>query len=184
MARPILLLLLLLPTLLSVSATRKRTRSTILGGIRDEKLSRLRFFWHDIVSGPRPTVVTIARGPSTNSSATFFGMVNIIDDPLTLGPEPTSQLVGRAQGLYASAAQESVGLLMAMNLAFIDGQYNGSTLAILGRNQVFSGVREMPILGGTKAFRYARGYVQARTHSLDLKTGDAVVEYNCYVLHY
>ncbi|KAG0502663.1 hypothetical protein HPP92_002735 [Vanilla planifolia] len=183
MARPILLLLLLL-ALLSGSATGRPARSTILGRIRGKKLSRLHFFWHDIFSEPRPTVVTIASGASTNSSATLFGLVNVIDDPLTVGPKPTSRLVGRAQGFYASASQESLGFLVAMNLAFVEGKYNGSTLTILGRNQVLTRVREMPILGGTKAFRYARGYVQARTRSLDLKTRDTVVEYNCYVLHY
>lgn len=93
-------------------------------------------------------------------------------------------MVGRAQGFYALSSQEEVGLLMSMNFAFIEGKYNGSTISVLGRNTVFSKVREMPVIGGSGLFRFARGYVQARTHALDLKTGDAVVEYTCYVLHY
>ncbi|KAG0502662.1 hypothetical protein HPP92_002734 [Vanilla planifolia] len=182
MARPNLLLLLL-PALLSAGSTGRPASSTNLGGIGGEKLTHLRFFFHDIVSGPQPTVVTVASGASTNTSATFFGLVSVFDDPLTVGPKPTSQLVGRAQGLYASAAQDSMGLLMVMNFVFVNGKFNGSTLTILGRNQIFTKLREMPILGGTKAFRFARGYVQARTHSFDLVTKNAVVEYNCYVLH-
>nr|KYP70639.1 hypothetical protein KK1_009862 [Cajanus cajan] len=55
---------------------------------------------------------------------------------------------------------------------------------MLGRNTVFSAVREMPIVGGSGAFRFARGYAEAKTHTLDLKTRDAVVEYNVYVFHY
>ncbi|XP_020213398.1 dirigent protein 7 [Cajanus cajan] len=65
-----------------------------------------------------------------------------------------------------------------------EGKYNGSTLSMLGRNTVFSAVREMPIVGGSGAFRFARGYAEAKTHTLDLKTRDAVVEYNVYVFHY
>ncbi|KAM7505573.1 hypothetical protein LguiB_004477 [Lonicera macranthoides] len=111
-------------------------------------------------------------------------MVIMMDDPLTVGPEPTSKVVGRAQGIYASAAQQELGLLMVLNYAFVEGKYNGSNLSILGRNSPFSEVREMPIVGGSGLFRFARGYAQARTHTFDLKTGDAVVEYNVYVLHY
>lgn len=105
-------------------------------------------------------------------------------DPLTEGPELSSKMLGRAQGFYAAASQQEVGLLMAMNFAFIKGKYNGSTFTVLGRNTVFSKVREMPVIGGTGVFRFARGYVQAKTYKFDQNSGDATVEYNCYVLHY
>ncbi|CAI0402651.1 unnamed protein product [Linum tenue] len=74
--------------------------------LKKEKLSHLRFYFHDIVAGPNPTAVQIVRPPSTNLS---------------------------------------------------------STLSILGRNAVWSPVREMPVIGGSGVFRFARGYAQART---------------------
>lgn len=120
----------------------------------------------------------------TNTSLTGFGTLVMMDDPLTETPDPKSKLVGKSQGIYASAAQEELGLLMVMNLAFMEGKYNGSTLSMLGRNRVFNAVREMPIVGGSGLFRFARGYAQAHTHTFDVKTGDAVVEYNVYVFHY
>ncbi|KAL3632395.1 hypothetical protein CASFOL_025379 [Castilleja foliolosa] len=151
---------------------------------RREKLSHLHFYFHDIVSGRHPTAVRVAQAASTNTSATGFGLVAVIDDPLTIGPEKGSRIVGRAQGMYGSADLTNVGLLMVMNLAFTEGKFNGSTLSVLGRNAVFSSVREIPIVGGSGVFRFARGYAQAKTHELNLKTGDAVVEYNVYVFHY
>ncbi|XP_048234736.1 dirigent protein 19-like [Ricinus communis] len=160
-----------------------RTMDRKLFGLKKEKLSHFRLYWHDIVSGINPTGVQVA-GPPLNTSKTGFGLVRMIDNPLTLGPEMSSKLVGKAQGFYAQASQEEIGLLMAMNFAFIEGKYNGSTITVLGRNSVFSTVREMPVIGGSGLFRFARGYVQAKTHKLDLATGDAVVEYNIYVLHY
>jgi hypothetical protein len=42
----------------------------------------------------------------------------------------------------------------------------------------------MPVVGGSGLFRFARGYAQFSTHWIDLKTGDACVEYNVYVFHY
>ncbi|GKV34507.1 hypothetical protein SLEP1_g42878 [Rubroshorea leprosula] len=153
-------------------------------GLKREKLSHLHFYFHDILSGRNPTAVKVASAPLTNRSATVFGQVMMMDDPLTVGPELTSKLVGRAQGIYASASQTEVGFLMVLNFAFMEGKYNGSNLSVLGRNAAFSAMREMPIVGGSGVFRFARGYAQARTHMLDFKTGDAVVEYNVYVFHY
>ncbi|GMN55933.1 hypothetical protein TIFTF001_025050 [Ficus carica] len=153
-------------------------------GLKREKLSHLHFYFHDIVSGKNPTAVRVAAAKTTDSSPTGFGFVAILDDPLTVGPEPTSKQVGRAQGIYASASQTDVGLLMVQNYVFTEGKYNGSTLSVLGRNAVLSAVRELPIVGGSGLFRFARGYAQARTHTFNLTSGDAVVEYNVYVFHY
>ncbi|KAF5725509.1 dirigent protein 22-like [Tripterygium wilfordii] len=160
-----------------------RTMNRELIGLNYEQFSHIHVYWHDIVSGPRPTSVPIV-APSSNTSVAGFGFVSMIDDPLTEGPQLGSKLVGRAQGFYASASQQEVGLLMVMNFAFMEGKYNGSTISILGRNTVFSKVREMPVIGGSGVFRFARGYVQARTYRFDVNTGDAVVEYNIYVSHY
>ncbi|KAF5447974.1 hypothetical protein F2P56_033483 [Juglans regia] len=152
-------------------------------GLKKEKLSHFRFYWQDILGGRNPTAVQIVP-PVNKSSSTFFGEINMIDDPLTLEPNLSSKLIGRAQGFYALASQEEVGLLMIMNFAFIEGKYNGSTITVLGRNAVFTKVREMAVIGGSGLFRFARGYAQAKTYKFDNKTGDATVEYNVYVLHY
>ncbi|KAG8367964.1 hypothetical protein BUALT_Bualt16G0127400 [Buddleja alternifolia] len=155
-----------------------------MGLMKKEKLSHLHFYFHDIVSGRHPTAVRVAEAAMTNTSATGFGLMAMIDDPLTLGPNMSSKIVGRAQGLYASADLTNLGLLMVLNFVFTEGKFNGSTLSVLGRNGVFSAVRELPIVGGSGVFRFASGYAQAKTHELKLETGDAVVEYNVYVFHY
>ncbi|GAB4856113.1 Dirigent protein 19 [Ancistrocladus abbreviatus] len=149
---------------------------------KKEKLTQFRVYWHDVLSGRHPTSVLVIKPPM--NTTTSFGRMRMIDNALTEGPELSSKLIGRAQGFYASASLEEVALLMAMNFAFEEGKYNGSTITVLGRNTVFSKVREMPVIGGTGLFRFARGYVEARTHYRDPKTGDATVEYTCYVLHY
>ncbi|WCJ32464.1 Disease resistance-responsive (dirigent-like protein) family protein [Euphorbia peplus] len=151
-------------------------------GLKKEKLSHFRFYWHDTYSGSNPTVVPIVKSPMNTTSG--FGFMSMIDDPLTEGPEMSSKLMGKAQGFYGSADQKQPGLLMVMNFVFGQGKYNGSTLSIFGRNQVFSKKREMPVIGGTGLFRFARGYIEASTYSFNQNSGDAIVEYNAYILHY
>eukprot|EP01018_Ginkgo_biloba_P021158 Gb_01833 [translate_table: standard] len=147
-----------------------------------EKVTRLRFYMHDQVTGPNATAVPVASAPSTKHSPTLFGSVMVIDDMLTEGPEPTSKVVGRMQGLYAFSAQKDWSLLMGVNVVLQTGKFNGSTLTILGKNAVFSKAREMPIVGGSGLFRLARGYAIAKTYSLDLPNG--VVKYVVTVVHY
>ncbi|KAG5053981.1 hypothetical protein JHK85_006491 [Glycine max] len=93
------------------------------------------------------------------NTTTSFGLVRILDNPLTLGPELSSKQVGRAEGLYASASRTELSLLMVMNFALTAGKYNGSTITIMGRNRpLMTKVREMPVIGGSGIFRVARGY--------------------------
>ncbi|KAL9425559.1 hypothetical protein AB3S75_032507 [Citrus x aurantiifolia] len=180
----ILLILISITLVTAKSDHFSKTLSPSSVKLRKQKLSHLHFYLHDKVSGQNATAVRVAQAAMTNQSPTFFGAVIMFDDALTMEPERSSKLVGRAQGMYGSASQTETGLAVVMNFAFMEGKYNGSTLSVMGRNAVFSTVREMPIIGGSGLFRFARGYVQAKTHTIDLKTGDAVVEYNVYVFHY
>ncbi|KAH6765860.1 hypothetical protein C2S52_016843 [Perilla frutescens var. hirtella] len=148
------------------------------GAHRVEKVSHLHFYFHDIISGEHPTALIVA------GKKNVFGMTAVIDDPLTEGPEPRSKVVGRAQGVYTMSSKDGAALLMAMNLVFKEGKYNGSSISILGSNQFLEAVREMPIVGGSGAFRFARGYALANTVKFTPATGDAVVEYNVFVMHY
>ncbi|KAI3877629.1 hypothetical protein MKW92_017687 [Papaver armeniacum] len=154
-------------------------------GLKGEKLSHFHMYWHDVVAGPKPTSVVVAKAPTTRKSNNYFGGVVMIDDALTEGPELSSKLIGRAQGFYASAGIHEAATLVNMNFAFMVGKYDGSTISIMGRDKTLSpGVREMPVVGGSGLFRFARGYAQLRTHHMNLTSGDTTIEYNIYVFHY
>ncbi|CAN7083729.1 unnamed protein product [Brassica oleracea var. botrytis] len=153
----------------------------LLGLHRKEKLTHFKVYWHDMVSGPNPTFIII-QPPVKKYSTTYFGGISMIDNALTAKISRNSTLIGKAQGFYAGAALKELGLIMAMNFVFKTGKYNGSTITILGRNSAMSEVREMPIVGGSGLFRFARGYVEARTKWT--RNLDATVEYSCYVLHH
>ena len=149
-----------------------------------EKTTRLHFYHHETTSGKNPTAVQVAQAASTNKSPTLFGLVNIMDDPLTEGPELTSKLVGRGQGLYASAGMDELSLLMAWTVVFNSGEYSGSSLTILGRNPTSHPRREMSIVGGTGIFRLARGVLTFRTYFFNSSAGVAVLEVDAVVIHF
>ncbi|CAJ2638984.1 dirigent protein 21-like [Trifolium pratense] len=145
-----------------------------------EKLTHLHFFYHDILEGKKPTVVQII---DPSNSANGFGATYMMDNLLTEEQELTSKKVGRAQGLFGLASLEDRGLVMLINLAFTEGEFAGSTLSMLGRNPVQDTVRELPIVGGTGVFRFARGYAIAKS-IWEISTSEHfVVEYDVTVSH-
>ncbi|MED6158974.1 hypothetical protein PIB30_038038 [Stylosanthes scabra] len=157
---------------------------SLLGLNREEKVSHFKLYWHDIVSGENPTSVDVVPPTNKVNTTTKFGVINIMDNPLTLGPKLSSKLVGRAQGFYASTGQTEADLLLAMNFAFVEGKYNGSTITIIGRNPIFHKERELAVIGGSGLFRFAKGYALLNTYWVDPKSGGTIVEYNVYVIHY
>ncbi|XP_059443684.1 dirigent protein 22-like [Corylus avellana] len=149
---------------------------------REEKTTHLHFFFHDVLGGNHPTALRIAGPPE--STISDFGNTMIIDNALTEEADPTSKLVGRAQGLYSMASQNDVAFLMVVNFAFMEDKYKGSSISMIGRNPVANDVREMPIVGGSGLFRNSRGYALAHTNGMDPSTGNAIVEYNVYVSNF
>ncbi|KAM7475142.1 hypothetical protein LguiB_022385 [Lonicera macranthoides] len=148
------------------------------------KLTKIRFYFHDQVGTANATAVTVAQANNSASSSTYFGMVNIMDDPLTVGPDLSSKLVGRAQGLYATASLEEVALFNAINFIFTEGEYNGSTLSVLGYNPHFHLYREMPIVGGSGFFRLARGVAIFKNYYANRLKAKFTVEVSVLAQHY
>lgn len=153
-------------------------------GVGKEKVTKLHFYFHEIISGNNPSAIRIAQAATTGKSPTLFGLLAMADDALTVGPEPDSKVVGRAQGTYGSSGQVTLDFLMTMNFCFTHGKYNRSCISILSRNSIMASEREMAIVGGTGVFRLARGVAMAKTHWFNATTGDAIVEYHLTVLHY
>ncbi|CAO2145793.1 unnamed protein product [Urochloa humidicola] len=148
----------------------------------DAGFTTFKLYFHDIVGGTSPTAIRIAQAASSNSSSTLFGAVVAIDDPLTTGSTRAAGTeIGRAEGTYTFADQKTFGLLMVMNFVFTAGEHNGSSLSIMGRNEVLDDVREMAIVGGSGKFRMAKGYVQAHTIDSGATSGETVVQYTVNV---
>lgn len=145
----------------------------------DDKFTHLHFYFHETDSGPNATLVTAVEPPK--NSTTSFGSIVVYDNVLREGADPASALIGRAQGIGAIAALDGGSGLAAMNLVFTSGEYNGSTLALLGRF-VAGAVSERGIVGGSGRFRLARGFSLSKVISSTATT--VVAEFDVYVTHY
>ncbi|XP_057788618.1 dirigent protein 22-like [Salvia miltiorrhiza] len=150
-----------------------------------EKVMKLQLYVQDLRIGhPNATVVEVAKAAGvTDNSPYQFGSVHVLDDLVTEGPSINSRKLGRIQGLTTNADLSTFGIAMNLNFFFTEGWYAGSTLSILGRNQVMDSQRELPVVGGTGVFRYARGYAIQTSYSFDPATNYAVLEYNIYTTY-
>ncbi|CAL0326230.1 unnamed protein product [Lupinus luteus] len=146
-----------------------------------EKLTHLHFYYHDIRNNQNPTIVQIINTPKGVLNG--FGTTFVMDDAMTEGPELSSKKVGRAQGLFALASLHDLRMTMLTNFAFTEGIFAGSTLSMLGGNPISEQNREMPIVGGTGVFRFARGYAIANSVTSISTQEHFIVEYNITVYH-
>ncbi|KAL1554421.1 dirigent protein 11-like [Salvia divinorum] len=149
-----------------------------------EKVAKLHFYVQDLRIGHvNATVSEVATASVTADSPYDFGSVHVLDDLVTAGPEFNSRPVGRVQGLTTNADLSTYGIAMNLNFYFTAGKFAGSQLSILGRNQVMDEKRELPVVGGTGAFRFTRGYAIQTTYSIDFPTKYAVLEYTVYATY-
>lgn len=148
-----------------------------------EKITNLHFFLHDRISGNNPTAVLVANAPNeTNPFA--FGSLYAVDDPLTVGPDPESEVIGNAQGVYVSLGQDTSSLVVYLDFGFTSGEFNGSSISMFSRNPLLVTERELAVVGGREKLKMARGFAQLRTHSFDISSGNAIVEYHVTLFHH
>lgn len=155
---------------------------------KQQVVTNLHFFFHDTLTGPNPSAVLIAKpnltGHDDDSSPSPFGSLFAIDDPLTLGPDPKSEQIGNARGMYVSSGKHVPTLTMYVDFGFTSGQFNGSSFTVFSRNTITDKERELAVVGGRGRFRMATGVAQLNTSSVNLTNGDAIVEYNVTLYHY
>ncbi|XP_038707217.1 dirigent protein 23-like [Tripterygium wilfordii] len=176
-----LVLMIVLVSITKCAQAEKKWARKVVG--EKETTINLQFYLHDTLSGKNPSAILVAQAKTTYQYPTQFGSVMMADDPLTMTPEPNSLVVGRAHGLYGSAGQTDLALIMALSFHITSSAYVGSTINILGKNSPdLNANRELPVVGGTGAFRLARGYAYVKLLSIDPKTGDTILGYNITIV--
>ena len=116
--------------------------------------------------------------PCTDTCRTgsTFGDLQVFDNPLREGADPSSTLIGRARGLVVSASLDNSGMVAITEFVFSNyGKYSGSTLASQG-HLTFPILSERSIVGGTGVLRFARGYFTTQVISSTSDLGVALFD--------
>ncbi|KAL0464453.1 UNVERIFIED_CONTAM: Dirigent protein 4 [Sesamum latifolium] len=163
----------------SPKAVRKWAKT--LNPANHQKLTKLHFFCHHLHNA---TATTIAKATTTDASPTFFGLLDTRDDPLTLGPEESSERLGYAQGISAAASLEEISSFDPFTFVFTSKEHNGSTLAVLGSCPISRPSCEAAVVGGSGGFRLARGLVTSKSYYMNFTSGKAILEISVVALHY
>ncbi|WVZ95970.1 hypothetical protein U9M48_041667 [Paspalum notatum var. saurae] len=139
-----------------------------------ENLTHISFYFHEVPSSaPNATIATVA---SLNVTGSTFGDLQVFDNPLREGADPSSTLIGRARGLVVAASLDNSGMVSMVEFVFSNfGNYSGSTLASLGHLTI-PDVTERSIVGGTGVLRFASGYYTTQVISSTSDLGVALLD--------
>ncbi|XP_057788626.1 dirigent protein 11-like [Salvia miltiorrhiza] len=150
-----------------------------------EKIVKIHLYVQDLQVGhPNATVFEVATSSITNTSPYSFGSIHVLDDLITEEPDINSRPLGRVQGLTTNADLSTYGIHLNLNFYFTVGKLAGSTLSILGRNQILDDQREFPVVGGTGIFRFTRGYAIQTFYPMDPAVPNYdVLEYTIYATY-
>ncbi|KAG5021035.1 Disease resistance response protein 206 [Glycine soja] len=133
------------------------------------------FYLQDIAKGSSATVTPVAGIKGSDWTYTTFGSIFVVDDPVTLSISPTSEMVGRAQGLLIASAHDGANVNVALSIVFNNLQYSGSTLELQGISRQRESYREVSVVSGTGKFRFARGYALLQTVLYDAPTSRSII---------
>ncbi|KAL7610079.1 dirigent protein 4 [Lactuca sativa] len=148
--------------------------------------THLHFFMHDILSGNNPSAVLVAKPNGTvvqEGNLLPFGAVYVIDDWLTVGPDPKSKIIGNARGMYASSSRGSdLTLLLSADFEFTSGVFNGSSVSVFSRDPLVV-AKEVAVVGGRGKFRMAKGFILLNAVYFNTTNGDAILECHATIFH-
>ncbi|KAG6497424.1 dirigent protein 2-like [Zingiber officinale] len=140
----------------------------------------LHFYFLERVAGSPNATAVVSVNLHPESPAGGFGNIGVIDNILLEGPEPSSPVIGRAQGLAVFSDLTGLSITTALNLVFTAGEYNGSSLAMFGRYEP-GRVSDRNIIGGSGQFRLARGYALSQLVNATATTLTA--EFDVYITY-
>ncbi|KAK8521406.1 hypothetical protein V6N13_077512 [Hibiscus sabdariffa] len=90
-----------------------------------------------------------------------FGTITVIDDIITASPELSSQVIGKAEGIYVASSADGTTQMMAFTAMIEGGEYNDN-LNFYGVYKVGSTLSHVSVTSGTGKFKNACGIAEVR----------------------
>lgn len=149
---------------------------------RVQQITTMSFYLQDLASGRNATVVPVTGISGKNWSFTTFGTIFVMDDLITETPDRNSNQVGRAQGLLVASALDGSNVHAQLSFVFSNFNYTGSTLELQGASRQFERYKEISVVSGTGAFRFAKGYAIFETIYYDPRISYSIIRCNVNLL--
>ncbi|CAK8542835.1 unnamed protein product [Lathyrus sativus] len=147
----------------------------IANGQAQPNQSTLVFYLQDVEKGPKATVSPVIGINGKVWSYNTFGTIFVVDDPVTLSPNPFSTQIGKAQGTITVTSQDGANVNIVLSIVFNNMQYADSTLEIQGTSRQRDNLRELGVVSGTGRFRFAKGFAVFETLSYDPTYSQSVI---------
>uniref|UniRef100_A0ACD5WNG6 Uncharacterized protein n=1 Tax=Avena sativa TaxID=4498 RepID=A0ACD5WNG6_AVESA len=112
----------------------------------------------------KPTALSTSRSKNT----TYFGMLAVFNDPMTVGkamPAAGEEPAAHAQGFYFYDKQEEQNAWFGFSIVFNSTAHQG-TLNLMGADIMSAKTRDISVVGGTGDFFMARGVATLSTDAL------------------
>ncbi|MED6163502.1 hypothetical protein PIB30_080539 [Stylosanthes scabra] len=75
---------------------------------KQQTLSHFKFYWQEKLSQPNATSIQLVPPVPRYNTTTNFGLIRAIDIALTIAPNVSSKVVGRAEGVYVSTSESDL----------------------------------------------------------------------------
>jgi len=150
----------------------------VVSSSSNEPCKQMTLYYHDILydggnntanatsSGvTKPTALSTSRSKNT----TYFGMLAVFNDPMTVGkamPLAGKEPAAHAQGFYFYDKQEEQNAWFGFSIVFNSTVHKG-TLNLMGADIMSAKTRDISVVGGTGDFFMARGIATLSTDALE-----------------
>ncbi|KAL2499189.1 Dirigent protein [Abeliophyllum distichum] len=123
-------------------------------------------------------IVNGVAGPGVTQTTTPFGTLFVFQDPLTITPNFTSQVVGTAEGTSITSGLDGLQSISIAKLTLNMKRHKGSISVVGGTHNIKPS--DHPIVGGTGDFLFVQGYLTSSPVNLTGLTVTYRIEFHLF----
>ncbi|KAF5197479.1 hypothetical protein FRX31_012932 [Thalictrum thalictroides] len=135
-------------------------------------------FQHETVNGTGFFIVNGVKGPGITQTTMPFGTIYVFNDPMTTTPNPSSKVVGFAEGNSITSSFDGLRSVSVAKITLNIKQHKGSISIVGGTHNTKPS--DHPVVGGTGDFLFVQGYVTSSPVDLKGLTVVYKIEFHLY----
>nr|XP_043635219.1 dirigent protein 19-like [Erigeron canadensis] len=135
-------------------------------------------YQHETINKTGFFIVNGVTGPPVSQTTTPFGTLFVFQDPLTLKPNYTSKVVGRAEGTSITSGLDGLRSISIAKITMNVKKHKGSISIVGGTHNIKPS--NHPVVGGTGDFLFVQGYVTSSPVDLVGITVTYKIEFHLY----